>query len=153
MIIGGHGGELKITYDELVNVETRGRWWVVGSGWTGNLQTNTKDSPATPSAQSATNLNDPRLGITVDLLALAAKQKMNTDVRRAVFCILMSSDDYVDAITKLIAMGVKSKTKDIVYLSVYLIYFIKRMSLSLCTYMSLCIAANKKKLSIDSMPK
>lgn len=29
------------------------------------------------------------------LLKLAARQRMNTDARRAVFCVLMSADDYV----------------------------------------------------------
>jgi hypothetical protein len=29
------------------------------------------------------------------VLQLAAKQRMNTDSRRAIFCILMSADDYV----------------------------------------------------------
>lgn len=35
------------------------------------------------------------------LLQLASKQRMNTDRRRAIFCVLMSADDYVCPSTQL----------------------------------------------------
>lgn len=95
---------------------------MVGAGWTGNIQPLKQTSTAQDS--QSISLTDPKLGITVDLLALATKQKMNTDVRRAVFCILMSSEDFVDAITKLVALGLKNKTKDVVYhIVAFVIYY------------------------------
>lgn len=42
-----------------------------------------------------------------DLLQLAAKQRMNTDVRRAVFCVIMGAEDYVDAFEKLLRLPLK----------------------------------------------
>lgn len=105
---------MKITYDELINVETRGRWWIVGAGWVGNANKSTTPTSSQPSSSSSL-FTDPKLGITVDLLALATKQKMNTDLRRAVFCILMSSEDYMDAVSKLLMVGMKNKTKEFVY--------------------------------------
>ncbi len=90
-----------------MNVETKGRWWVVGSGWAGSVQ------PTKPKqAQGSMSVLK---GATVDLMELAAKHKMNTDTRKAAFCILMSSEDYQDAVSKLFAMGFKSNTKDIAY--------------------------------------
>jgi len=42
-----------------------------------------------------------------DLLKLAAKQRMNTDVRRAIFCVIMGAEDYVDAFEKLLRLPLK----------------------------------------------
>uniref|UniRef100_A0A7S3UI00 MI domain-containing protein n=2 Tax=Picocystis salinarum TaxID=88271 RepID=A0A7S3UI00_9CHLO len=42
-----------------------------------------------------------------DLLKSAAKQRMNTDVRRAVFCVIMGAEDYVDAFEKLLRLPLK----------------------------------------------
>lgn len=43
------------------------------------------------------------------LLQLASKQRMNTDVRRSIFCIIMSSEDYVDAHEKLLRLKLPGK--------------------------------------------
>lgn len=61
--------------------DERGKWWVVGSAWTGNIDT-TKTS------------NEPKQieGYSQKLLDLARKQRMNTDTRRSIFCILMSAE-------------------------------------------------------------
>ncbi|KAG2128072.1 hypothetical protein BD769DRAFT_1457825 [Suillus cothurnatus] len=42
---------------------------------------------------------------TAALLKLARKQGMNTDIRRSVFVVLMSSDDYLDACERLAQLG------------------------------------------------
>lgn len=44
---------------------------------------------------------------SAELLQLAAQQRMNTDVRRAVFCIIMGSEDYMDASEKLLRLPLK----------------------------------------------
>lgn len=44
---------------------------------------------------------------SAELLQLAAHQRMNTDVRRAVFCIIMGSEDYMDASEKLLRLPLK----------------------------------------------
>lgn len=43
-----------------------------------------------------------------ELLQLAAQQRMNTDVRRTVFCIIMGSDDHVDAAERLLRLPLKA---------------------------------------------
>ena len=45
-----------------------------------------------------------------ELLQLAAKQRMNTDVRRAIFCIIMGSEDYADASERLLKLPLKVNT-------------------------------------------
>lgn len=46
-----------------------------------------------------------------ELLQLAAKQRMNTDVRRAVFCVIMGSEDFVDASERLLRLPLKVDLK------------------------------------------
>lgn len=36
------------------------------------------------------------------VLELARKQRMNTDIRKNIFCIIMTSEDYLDAFEKLL---------------------------------------------------
>lgn len=41
------------------------------------------------------------------VLKLARKQRMNTEVRRNIFCVIMTSEDYLDAFEKLIRFVLK----------------------------------------------
>lgn len=43
------------------------------------------------------------------LVQLAAAQRMNTDLRRAIFCIIMSGEDYIDAFEKLLRLDLSGK--------------------------------------------
>lgn len=66
--------------------EEKGKWWVVGSAWTGNNITEDK---------SSNKINDNETNVksySQKLLQLARSQRMNTDVRRNIFCILMSAE-------------------------------------------------------------
>ena len=72
----------------------------MGSAWSGLAPTEhnankTDEKPSVPNTFSQ------------KLLDLAKKQRMNTDVRRNVFCILMSAEDYLEAFEKLIKLGLK----------------------------------------------
>ena len=43
----------------------------------------------------------------VELLKLAAAQRMSTDARRAAFCVVMGSEDYIDASDRLLRLPLK----------------------------------------------
>lgn len=43
------------------------------------------------------------------LVQLAAAQRMNTDLRRAIFCIIMSGEDYMDAFEKILRLDLSGK--------------------------------------------
>lgn len=43
------------------------------------------------------------------MLQLAASQRMNTDARKAIFCILMSGEDYIDAFEKILRLDLPGK--------------------------------------------
>ncbi len=74
----------------------QGIWWQVGAA---ELTKLTAGQEGTVSAEAG--------DWSAELLQLAAQQRMNTDVRRAVFCIIMGSEDYMDASEKLLRLPLK----------------------------------------------
>nr|CAD7392721.1 unnamed protein product [Timema cristinae] len=88
--------------------EERGRWWVVGSAWTGILpgEVNAVTLDTTISDRTS---SQPSALYSQQLMDLAKKQRMNTDVRRNIFCILMTAEDYLDAFEKLLHLGLKNQ--------------------------------------------
>ncbi|XP_028720023.1 nucleolar MIF4G domain-containing protein 1 [Peromyscus leucopus] len=99
----GSGSEtqLRISWDGILNAEQTGRWWIVGSAWSGTPMIN--NSHQTP-------LQKPLAGtVSSKMLELARKQRMNTDVRRNIFCTIMTSEDFLDAFEKLLKLGLKDQ--------------------------------------------
>ena len=93
LIFSGHSysdGTLRISFKDLLSAEDKGRWWIVGSAWVGNqhgghLGDNTSDMrPAV--------LGDERSDKITELLR---KQRMNTDIRRTIFSIVMTAEVWV----------------------------------------------------------
>jgi len=76
-----------------------GKWWLVGSSWRDNL---VGEKPR--HAPSIATADKEAVG-SKSLLQLARQQGMNTDVRRSVFVVLMSSEDYVDAFDRLLKLN------------------------------------------------
>jgi len=107
----GESSSLRLTVQDILDIETRGRWWVVGATWIGNQQRPDDDRHEKHSVERmGSNPKDKQKSTKADakhekLLALAAKQRMNTDLRRSVFCIIMGSDDCQDAFEKLVRGG------------------------------------------------
>ncbi|KAJ8969084.1 hypothetical protein NQ317_016329 [Molorchus minor] len=96
---GNYVTNLNISYEDLLKANERGKWWVVGSAWTGSTTENSEKSNKPVQVE----------GFSKKLLDLAAKQRMNTDVRRNIFCIIMSAEDYMDAFEKLLHLGLKNQ--------------------------------------------
>lgn len=57
------------------------------------------------------------------MLQLAAAQRMNTDARRAIFCIIMSGDDYIDAFEKLLRLDLPAKQVGKSYIYLFFNFF------------------------------
>ncbi|EDR08399.1 uncharacterized protein LACBIDRAFT_297002 [Laccaria bicolor S238N-H82] len=87
---------LRVTLEDLHCAESKGKWWLVGAAWGGDplvdRQMNAAGAPGT--ARKEENQES-------ELLKLARSQGMNSDIRRSIFVVLMSSDDYVDACERL----------------------------------------------------
>lgn len=121
---------LNITYNDLINSEELGRWWIVGSAW--NLKENNANKPddnqvATNATKKSANNNSSSSSIlgggemfSEKILKLARAQHMNTDVRRAIFCILVSAEDFTDAFVKLLKLSLKKQQeREIIFISVH----------------------------------
>ena len=85
---------LRVTLDDLHSAESKGKWWLVGAAWGGDPLVDRQQDPTESGVKKAESTENV-------LLKLAKKQGMNTDVRRSIFVMLMSSDDYVDACDRL----------------------------------------------------
>ncbi|RKP29339.1 hypothetical protein METBISCDRAFT_10563, partial [Metschnikowia bicuspidata] len=91
---------LQVTLDDIRSIETRGKWWLVGSSWKGQ---DTKNEPTVDIAAVNAVLDSAE----PNWLELARAQRMNTDIRRAIFISIMSANDYVDALAKLDKLALK----------------------------------------------
>ena len=137
-----HVSQLNISFKDLINANELGRWWIVGSAW--SLKENEKSSDSiednlTKEQMSTINNDQNGDGFSEKILKLAKEQHMNTDIRRAIFCIIMSAEvvysirffieklqtilfffflwkDYTDAFIKLVKLSLKKhQEREIIY--------------------------------------
>ncbi|XP_052096195.1 nucleolar MIF4G domain-containing protein 1-like isoform X11 [Mytilus californianus] len=93
--------QLRIGLEDLMNAEDKGHWWVIGSAWEGRSD---KHEDVRQTVQTTI------LGEASDkILELARKQRMNTGIRKSIFCSIMTSEDYIDAFEKLLRLGLKNQ--------------------------------------------
>ena len=136
---------LAVSLNDLLEAETRGRWWVAGARWTGRKPSGTRTSGAegggsekmnreedkyasirvndvdSSSSSTTTGASAASTGSdhSVDMLQLAQAQRMNTDVRRQIFATIMSATDYMDAFEKVMKLNLREKQeREIVYVLV-----------------------------------
>ncbi|EHL00689.1 putative Suppressor of glycerol defect protein 1 [Glarea lozoyensis 74030] len=93
---------LRMGLKDIKDSDKKGKWWLVGASWAGN-STNDK----TPGDSHISNTAQVEDSGTSDLLVLAREQRMNTDVRRAIFITIMSATDFQDAYLKLLKLKLK----------------------------------------------
>lgn len=73
---------LRVSLQDLHSADTKGKWWLVGAAWGGDPLVDRRETGPTVVQVDSDNT----------LLKLARKQGMNTDIRRSIFVVLMSSD-------------------------------------------------------------
>ena len=82
---------LRVSLADLRSAGSKGKWWLVGAAWGG-------DPLVDRQLETQGKKIAPVVGVASDevtdsaLLKLARKQGMNTDIRRSIFVVLMSSD-------------------------------------------------------------
>uniref|UniRef100_A0A8C3LT44 Nucleolar MIF4G domain-containing protein 1 n=1 Tax=Chrysolophus pictus TaxID=9089 RepID=A0A8C3LT44_CHRPC len=108
----GKETQLRVSLESLLNADRVGRWWIIGSSWSGAPMINNTDSKAQQKL---------RIGkVSSKIMELARKQRMNTDIRRSIFCVLMTSEDFMDAFEKLLKLGLKDQQeREIVHVILY----------------------------------
>lgn len=85
---------LRITLEDIRNAQTKGKWWLVGASWRGNTPEQQVPLKGTERsiAQGHQDVDDDNLDGLINYAQLAREQRMNTDVRRAIFVTIMSSE-------------------------------------------------------------
>ncbi|CAM9149843.1 unnamed protein product, partial [Bubo scandiacus] len=108
----GKETQLRVSLESLLSADRVGRWWIVGSSWSG--------VPMIDDTNSKTQ-QKLRIGkVNSKIMELARKQRMNTDIRRSIFCVLMTSEDFLDAFEKLLKLGLKDQQeREIVHVILY----------------------------------
>ncbi|GFY90505.1 MIF4G domain-containing protein [Actinidia rufa] len=87
-----------LKWSKLLDPDKKGQWW--SSGDTVSMTSNVEEVASTIDGESLE---------AQKLLQLAGAQRMNTDVRRAIFCVIMSGEDYIDAFEKLLRLNLQGK--------------------------------------------
>jgi len=88
-----------LTYDILTDdaLEKTGNWWLPEAA-------GTEEWFKKRNAERSSNANNDDDGNETQLLQLAKKMRMNTETRRAIFCVVMSSEDYADCLERLLKL-------------------------------------------------
>ncbi|KFV95862.1 Nucleolar MIF4G domain-containing protein 1, partial [Eurypyga helias] len=108
----GKETQLRVSLESLLSADQVGRWWIVGSSWSG--------APMISGTNSKTPQKLQIGKVSSKIMELARKQRMNTDIRRSIFCVLMTSEDYLDAFEKLLKLGLKDQQeREIVHVTLY----------------------------------
>ncbi|CDH48729.1 arm repeat-containing protein [Lichtheimia corymbifera JMRC:FSU:9682] len=94
---------LRVSLDDIHNIDTKGKWWLVGASWKDNM-VGSESKNQRKQVKMASDLRKDQ-SLHDALLKLARKQGMNTDVRRSIFVTIMSAEDYLDAFEKLMKLG------------------------------------------------
>ncbi|KAI1889168.1 hypothetical protein AGOR_G00176300 [Albula goreensis] len=97
----GSDVKLRVSLENLLEADQVGRWWIVGSSWSG--------APMIGDHGNKQQKSSVEGQFSAKVLELARKQRMNTDIRRNIFCIVMTSEDYLDAFEKLLRLGLKDQ--------------------------------------------
>ncbi|XP_037985452.1 nucleolar MIF4G domain-containing protein 1 [Motacilla alba alba] len=108
----GKDTQLRVSLESLLSADQVGRWWIVGSSWSGApMISDTKSQ-----AQQKLHVGK----VSSKIMELARKLRMNTDIRRSIFCVLMTSEDFMDAFEKLLKLGLKDQQeREIVHVILY----------------------------------
>lgn len=109
---GGLKDPMQVGLSDILDSQTRGKWWLVGASWKGNSGSSSSSGANGQSGGDDKfdfDLDDEFGSSAVDWLELAKKQRLNTDIRRAVFVALMGAEDYLDACLRIDKLGLKTK--------------------------------------------
>ncbi|KAK1370492.1 nucleolar MIF4G domain-containing protein 1 [Heracleum sosnowskyi] len=87
-----------VNWNTLLDSDKKGHWWSSGEMSSGRDDIEEIASKA-----------DLEITETQKMIQLAAAQRMNTDARRAIFCIVMSGEDYIDTFEKLLRLDLQGK--------------------------------------------
>ncbi|EGT32334.1 hypothetical protein CAEBREN_03286 [Caenorhabditis brenneri] len=103
--------ELSMTLNDLLHAEERGRWWIIGSAF--RLPEQGGYGLLASAAASATKKSST---FPPEIVSLATKVGMNSEIRRHIFCSVATADDEDDAFERLLKLQLKGeKERELVH--------------------------------------
>ena len=99
-----------LKWSKLLDPDKKGQWWSSGD------MASTVDR-----VEEVASTIDKEVLEAQKMLQLAAAQRMNTQARRAIFCVIISGEDYLDAFEKILRLNLPGKQVSITYLHILLI--------------------------------
>ena len=102
-------------YNDIINIPKMGRWWLSGAPVKGNFGTTSNNSNTNKQLSNNNNNSsgiwansNEAISFSNEMIAMARAFRMNTPFKKAVFCIVMGSEDYVEAFDKLLQLNLHS---------------------------------------------
>jgi len=99
--VGGAEAMLRVSLDDLLEADNRGRWWRAGASWAGKKGEEAQPEQAAEKRQVSAEEKA--------LLKLAKKMRFHTSTRQNIFVVTMSSRDVNDAFERLTSLALKGK--------------------------------------------
>jgi len=78
---------LRVSLQDLHSADTKGKWWLVGAAWGGDPLVDRKSE-----LEKRVEFEQQVKQQESNLVKLARKQGMNSDIRRSIFVVVMSSE-------------------------------------------------------------
>lgn len=99
---------LRVGLKDIKDTDKVGKWWLVGASWKNQAQNGARIEEEESEQRSKRNeVAEEDEDGEVDLAQLAREQRMNTDVRRAIYVSIMSATDFKDAQIRLNKLNLK----------------------------------------------
>ena len=111
-----------LKWSKLLDPDKKGQWWLSGD------MASTREN-----VEEVAGVIDKEAVEAQTMLQLAASQRMNTESRKAIFCIIMSGEDYIDAFEKLLRLDLHAK-KVLSFVLISLFFFTMSSVMIQCSY-------------------
>ncbi|KAF3045111.1 suppressor of glycerol defect [Didymella heteroderae] len=99
---------LRVGLKDIKDTDKVGKWWLVGASWKNQAQHGSRiDEEEKEQRSKRIEVEEDDEDGEVDLAQLAREQRMNTDVRRAIYVSIMSATDFKDAQIRLNKLNLK----------------------------------------------
>lgn len=116
-----------LKWSKLLDPDKKGQWWLSGDA-----------ASTTDNVEEVATRIDKDILETQRMLKLASAQRMNTDARRAIFCVIMSGEDYIDAFEKLLRLDLPGKQVSLFHKLLMSSFNYEVFHLVICNVILLC---------------
>ncbi|SGZ37935.1 uncharacterized protein HGUI_00135 [Hanseniaspora guilliermondii] len=109
---------IQVSLDDILNIDTKGKWWLIGGSYRGNMSTDTIGDDFTEDEKiqldndiefSDIKLHDDFIDELPDYNQLAEQNKMSSQLSKAMFVGISSAQDPLDCIMRLDKLNIKKK--------------------------------------------